>query len=108
MLTAKFTSCRALKLTPPGETVRIDGGGGSRVVVRVRARGRGIPRSQRTHAFEPLWRGRDGTPGSGLGLAICRGFVEANGGTIQLQSAQGDGTTFAVSFPRVGEPARVG
>jgi len=58
--------------------------------------------------FEPFFRGRSG-PGSGpgLGLAICRGFVQANGGRIVLQSGTPGETTFAVSFPLVAQPAPV-
>ncbi len=89
----------AIKFSPDGAPVRIEGGGGQRVVVRVTDRGRGVPPSQRAHVFEPFWRGRDGAPGSGLGLAICRGFVDANGGRIQLHSRPGEGSSFAVSFP---------
>jgi two-component system, OmpR family, sensor histidine kinase KdpD len=89
----------AIKFSPDGAPVRIEGGGGQRVVVRVSDSGRGIPPSQRAHVFEPFWRGRDGAPGSGLGLAICRGFVAANGGRIQLHSRPGEGSSFAVSFP---------
>jgi two-component system sensor histidine kinase KdpD len=43
--------------------------------------------------------------GSGLGLAISRGFVEANGGRIVLQTGSGRGTSFAVSFPVARQPA---
>jgi signal transduction histidine kinase len=74
--------------------------------VRVIDQGRGIPREQRSHIFEPFFRGRGvGASGSGLGLAICRGFVEANGGRIMLQTGIGSGTSFAVSFPVVAQPA---
>ena len=45
--------------------------------------------------------------GSGLGLAICRGFVEANGGQIVVQSGAERGTAFAVSFPLVPQPEPV-
>jgi heavy metal sensor kinase len=45
-------------------------------------------------------RGRD-TGGAGLGLAICRAIVEAHGGTITVESAQGRGATFIVELPRV-------
>jgi signal transduction histidine kinase len=71
-------------------------------------RGRGIPPQHRAHVFEPVFRGR-GSPGvgSGLGLAICRGFVEANGGQILLQSSAERGTSFAVSFPISPQPAAV-
>ena len=37
-------------------------------------------------------------------LAICRGFVEANGGRIQMQTGTAEGTSFAVSFPVTRQP----
>src|SRR5205807_4161845 len=96
----------AVKFSPPGTAVRVTAGvGGGRVTVRVIDRGRGIPSHQRARVFEPFFRGR-GEPGagSGLGLAICRGFVEANGGQILLQSSADRGTSFAVSFPVAPQP----
>ena len=75
---------------------------GQRVVVRVVDRGPGIPSAQRERVFEPFYRsGTEGSGhrGSGLGLAIARGFVEANGGTIAVESLPGQGTTFVVEFP---------
>jgi two-component system sensor histidine kinase KdpD len=100
----------AVKFSPPGEPVRVSGGvGAGRVTVRVTDHGRGIPSQHRADVFEPFFRGR-GTAGagSGLGLAICRGFVEANGGQIRLQSSAERGTSFAVSFPVVPQPVPVG
>jgi two-component system sensor histidine kinase KdpD len=97
----------AVKFSPSGEPVRISAGvGAGRVTVRVTDRGRGIPAAQRTRVFEPFFQGRGGT-GSGLGLAIARGFVEANGGQILLQSGSDRGTSFAVSFPLVRQPEAV-
>jgi two-component system, OmpR family, sensor histidine kinase KdpD len=99
----------AIKFSPPGAPVRITGGASAgRVVVRVADRGSGIPRRYRSQVFEPFFRGRDpgeAGSGSGLGLAICRGFVEANGGRIILQTGRDTGTTFTVSFPVVAQPA---
>jgi len=74
---------------------------GERVVVRVVDQGAGIPEGERERIFEPFYR-RDGEghgQGSGLGLAIARGFVEANGGEIAVESVPGQGSTFVVSFP---------
>jgi two-component system, OmpR family, sensor histidine kinase KdpD len=94
----------AVRYSPAGVPVRVSGGvGGGRVTVRVTDRGRGIPSQQRGHVFEPFFRGRDSGGGSGLGLAICRGFVEANHGSIHLSTS--DGTSFAVSFPVARQPA---
>jgi two-component system sensor histidine kinase KdpD len=56
--------------------------------------------------FDPFFRGRgQAGAGSGLGLAICRGFVEANGGRIVLQTGPDTGTSFTVSFPVARQPA---
>jgi two-component system, OmpR family, sensor histidine kinase KdpD len=100
----------AVKFSPPGLPVRITAGVGSgRVTVRVIDQGRGIPSQHRSQVFEPFFRGRgDSGSGSGLGLAISRGFVEANGGQIILQSDVDRGTSFAVSFPAVPQPEPVG
>ena len=64
------------------------------MVVRVTDRGPGIPDSEQERIFEPFYRGADASrsrPGSGLGLAIAKGFVEANGGTIAVESLPGPG-----------------
>ena len=78
---------------------------GSRVVVHVVDQGPGIDPAEQERIFEPFYRiptARRGAPagtGSGLGLAIVKGFVEANGGTIAVQSLPGQGTSFQVSLP---------
>ncbi|MGI8712686.1 MAG: sensor histidine kinase, partial [Solirubrobacteraceae bacterium] len=104
----------AVKFSPSGTPVRVSGAAAAgRVTVRVTDLGRGIPTQQRARVFEPFFRGRtDRVPGSaggsGLGLAICRGFVEANGGQILLQTGGQAGgqaeTSFAVSFPVARQP----
>ena len=72
---------------------------GPRLIVRVVDRGPGIPESQRGHIFEPFYRAPSGSgSGSGLGLAIAKGFVEANGGELEVESLPGQGTSFVVSF----------
>jgi two-component system, OmpR family, sensor histidine kinase KdpD len=79
---------------------------GSRVVVRVVDQGPGIGPAERARIFEPFYRippspATSGEPwsGSGLGLAIAKGFVEANGGTISVDSLPGQGSSFVVSLP---------
>ena len=96
----------AAKFSPPGASIQIAAATtAGRVSVRVTDRGHGIPRRHRARIFEPFFRGRDGGgPGSGLGLAICRGFVEANGGRIALQTDGTAGTSFVVSFPLAPQP----
>ena len=75
---------------------------GGRLLVRVVDRGPGIPPAQRDRVFEPFYRAGSasaGHRGSGLGLAIVRGFVEANGGRVSVESLPGQGTSFVVEFP---------
>jgi two-component system sensor histidine kinase KdpD len=97
----------AVKFSPPGSPVRITGAATAGLVtVRVTDHGRGIAMHERARVFEPFFRGRGQQgAGSGLGLAISRGFVEANGGRIVLQTGSGRGTSFAVSFPIAHQPA---
>ncbi len=83
---------------------------GSRVVVYVVDQGPGVQPAERARIFEPFYRGRDTSgdswTGSGLGLAIAKGFVEANGGTISVESLPGQGSSFIVSLPIEREPER--
>ena len=80
--------------------------GGQPIVVRVVDQGPGIPAAEQARVFEPFWRG-DGAAGagSGLGLAIVRGFVEANGGRVAVESLPGQGSSFVVEFPLEAVPA---
>ncbi len=75
---------------------------GDRVIVRVVDRGPGIPPAQLERVFEPFYRAGSsagGHRGSGLGLAIARGFTEANGGSLHVESLPGQGATFVFELP---------
>jgi two-component system, OmpR family, sensor histidine kinase KdpD len=73
---------------------------GPQVVVRVVDQGPGIPEPDRQHIFEPFYStGSADSGGVGLGLAIAKGFIEANGGEIGVESVPGQGSTFVVAFP---------
>jgi len=76
---------------------------GPRVVIRVVDRGPGITAAEHERIIEPFYRGSQAGAGrwsgSGLGLAIAKGFVEANGGTISVESLPGQGTSFVVALP---------
>jgi K+-sensing histidine kinase KdpD len=75
---------------------------GENLVVRVVDQGPGIPPGQWERIFEPFQRAEGVKAGSGLGLAIARGFVEANGGEIAVESLPGQGTSFVVNLPARG------
>jgi two-component system, OmpR family, sensor histidine kinase KdpD len=77
------------------------------IELRVIDHGPGIPEAERRRVFEPYLRLRpEGSrpAGSGLGLSIGRGFVEAHGGTIRIETTPGGGATVVVTLPR--EPQR--
>lgn len=74
---------------------------GDKITVRVVDQGPGIPQSEWQRIFEPFQHGatNGATGGAGLGLAIAKGFVEANGGEIAVDSVPGQGSSFVVSMP---------
>jgi K+-sensing histidine kinase KdpD len=98
----------ALHYSPADEPVRVQVREiGSGVLVRVIDHGPGIGSADAARIFEPFQRGSggDGMRGAGLGLAIARGFAEANGGRIWVESHLGQGATFTLALPAL--PAQV-
>ena len=75
---------------------------GSRVRVRIVDQGPGISAQEQERIFLPFYRSSaNGASheGSGLGLAIAKGFVNAGGGEISVESLPGQGTSFVVDLP---------
>jgi two-component system, OmpR family, sensor histidine kinase BaeS len=103
----------ALRHTPAGGSIALDvrvsdgspdGTGGPRsVVVTVRDTGSGIEADLLPHVFDRFAKA-PGSRGSGLGLAIARGLVDAHGGSIDVESTPGRGSTFRFRIP-VGQEA---
>ena len=82
---------------PVSVRARVSGG---RILMRVVDQGPGISAAEQERIFIPFYRGqRPSGGGSGLGLAIVRGFVEANGGHVHVESLPGQGTSFVVELP---------
>ena len=87
-------------LSAQGGTVRVSTAArGGRVTLRVADNGPGVPDEVKAQIFDPFFTTKGSGKGIGLGLAIVQQIVEAHGGAISLDSAQGQGTAFTVSFP---------
>jgi signal transduction histidine kinase len=89
----------AVKFSPPGGVVAIGvGRQESWVEFRVTDHGRGVPVAHRRTIFERFRQVETSDArekgGTGLGLAICKSIVEQHGGTIGVESEEGDGSTF--------------
>jgi PAS domain S-box-containing protein len=72
------------------------------ILFTVRDTGPGIPRHEQHRVFENYYQGQHLTkqhPGTGLGLAITRNIVAAMGGSIWLESEEGQGAAFFVAIP---------
>ncbi len=82
---------------------------GNHVALAVLDRGLGISDQDRVHLFEPFFRSaearRRGYPGVGLGLAVVRRIAAVFGGTIEVASEPGRGSTFMLRLPRAHDPA---
>ncbi|WP_317890682.1 ATP-binding protein [Paenibacillus arenilitoris] len=66
------------------------------VELRIADEGAGIPAEQMKHLFEPFFTTK--TRGTGLGLPLCLSIAERHNGRIDVESKEGEGTTFVVSF----------
>lgn len=93
----------ALRYTPQGGGIRLETKpAGKTQQIRVTDTGIGIPEKDLPHVFERFYQGsRPGiseTRSNGLGLSIAKGLVEAQGGTIQVESQEGKGTCVILSM----------
>jgi signal transduction histidine kinase len=91
----------AIKFTEAGGavTVRAEPRGDD-ALFAVADTGSGIPPEQLPFIFDRFWQaGETARAGTGLGLTIAKGFVEAHGGKIWVESRLGAGTTFSFTLP---------
>jgi signal transduction histidine kinase len=95
----------AIKFTPAGGSVVVSTGDrDGRAHVEVSDSGIGVPQDEIGQLFSRFYRASSATrraiPGTGLGLVIARAIVEAHGGTISLESREGEGTRVHVQLPK--------
>ena len=68
-------------------------------MIRIRDHGPGIPEEMKARLFQPNFSTK--TDGMGLGLAIVKKTIDDLKGTINVDSAPGDGTTVTITLPTV-------
>jgi signal transduction histidine kinase len=92
----------ALKYSQDDILVRVTRGDSNATIV-ISDRGIGIPASELGTIFSRFGRAsnarRKGISGSGVGLYVSRKIVETHGGSIAVQSSEGQGSTFTVTLP---------
>ena len=84
-----------LRTAPEGDGVRVE----------IADTGSGISPANLDRIFEPFFTTKPEVSGTGLGLSVSLGIVQSHGGTIEVQSEVGQGTTFTVKLPVKGAAA---
>ena len=74
---------------------------GEKVIVELIDNGVGIPLENLPKIFEPFFTTKEIGKGTGLGLAVCYGILTEHGGSLDVQSTVGVGTTFTITLPAV-------
>jgi two-component system sensor histidine kinase KdpD len=87
--------------TPPGTAVTVRAAIESDVLLlSVSDDGPGLPADAVPHIFDKFYRAPSAPAGgTGLGLTIVKGFVEAQGGTVQAENKAGGGARFTIRLP---------
>jgi len=93
----------AVKYSGPTATIEVTAARShNRAIVQVVDHGVGVPPQALGRLFERFYRAENAAlyaGGLGLGLYLCREIVESHGGSIEVQSTLGEGSTFTVSLP---------
>jgi len=103
----------ALKFTPPGGTVTLASRrSAGRIALIVADTGVGVAREDQARIFEKFERGNPNArqSGPGLGLSLVKSFIELHGGTVEMDSRPGSGTTVTcylnITIAEAAEPQR--
>jgi signal transduction histidine kinase len=70
-----------------------------KIIVAISDNGPGIPEQVRANIFDPFFTTKPVGEGSGLGLSMTYGIIAEHGGTIRVESAEGNGATFIIELP---------
>ncbi len=69
------------------------------ICLEVRDTGSGIPAGVRDKIFDPFFTTKEVGQGTGLGLSVSHGIIKSHGGSIEMESQEGQGTTFYICLP---------
>ena len=90
----------AIKYSPPGGAIFLTlSRTPAAVVVAVRDQGRGIPPEDLDKVRQKFFKAHNAVRGSGIGLAVVEAIVTSLGGTVDIASALGQGTTVSITLP---------
>lgn len=73
----------------------------NQIVIEFSDNGDGIKKEHIDKVFDPFYTTKPGSEGTGLGLALCSKIMLEHGGSIDVYSKEGIGTTFKLRFPKV-------
>ncbi len=77
--------------------ISVESGGAEVVAISISDTGRGIPKEELERVFEPFFSTK--RKGTGLGLAVVHQIIESHKGEIQVETREGEGTTFRITLP---------
>ncbi len=103
-LAAHHVIQNAIKFTPPGGDIHVrSSAAGDTIYITVQDNGAGIAEADLAFIFDSLYRGDSARQqvGAGLGLTIAQRIVTAHGGSIQVESRVGEGSTFTIALPKM-------
>ena len=72
---------------------------GDKVEIKVTDNGIGIPDKVRSKIFQPFFTTKPTGLGTGLGLSLSYDIIKAHGGSISVESKEGEGATFRIQLP---------
>lgn len=95
----------ALKFTGVGGVIKVEGElHGDQLQIKVSDSGAGIPADKVPFIFDRFWQVDNSSQrkhrGVGIGLALVKEFVEVQGGSVSVESVEGEGTTFTILLPQ--------
>lgn len=105
-ISAEASAAISAEIAAPGSRagVPLAPAPGARVEIAVRDHGPGIPPERAAEVFTPFFTTRQ--KGTGLGLALVKKVVDAHGGEVRVETAEGGGARMVIALPAAGLPPR--